>query len=121
MPQYSLTGERRLRNVMRCEQCDVRPYKQLGDVEQSRIGNEAHPERIVRHEVVVQLLGPQPGIPFQKPIDVSTRLCDQSRIENVPEQRIALALVLLSDRSVVVVAHAATQKNPAFLALLGGA
>jgi hypothetical protein len=62
VPEHRLAIARRLGDVVRREQREVRPEELLGHIEQPRLAHQAQPERIVRHQLLVERLRPEPGL-----------------------------------------------------------
>jgi hypothetical protein len=76
VPQHRSPMERRLRDVVRREERNVRSYEPFGDVEQSVIADEPNPEGIALDELRAELLARDVGVPALEPGDVLARLTD---------------------------------------------
>ena len=85
---------------MRGEERDIRPDVLLGDVQEPVVADQPHPERIVPHQMGVQVLRPQPRIALQEPDDVISGFLDQPGIQDLPIDRIAVTRkTVASERS----------------------
>ncbi len=95
MPQDGFAGQRRFADVVRGEQRDVGADEELGQVEQPRVADEAHPEGVAGDEFGAQVLAVPVGVPGLQPGDVLARLGDEIPVEYVAEDRVAVAVVVL--------------------------
>jgi hypothetical protein len=98
VPQDRLARPRRLADVVRGEQRDVRPHVGLGDVEQAGVADQPDPERIVGHQPVPELLRAQLGVLLLEPVDMAAGLLSQVVVEHAAVDDVAVAPVLLGRR-----------------------
>ena len=84
---------RRLADVVRREERNVRPDELLGDIQQPVVADEPYPERIPGHELVAEILAAQLGMAVLEPGHVLAGLRYQTCIQHIPENDKAVPLV----------------------------
>ena len=85
---------RRLADVVRREERDVRPDELLGDIQEAVVADQPDPEWIPGDELVSEILAAQLGMALLEPVHVLARLRYQACIEHIPENDVAVPLVL---------------------------
>src|SRR5690606_5621112 len=105
MPQHGLAVMGPFRDVVGGEQRDVGSDERLGYVEQARVGDEPHPERVVLHQLVMELLRTNAGVALEQPVDVPASLFHEVLVEDAVRKHVALALVVVDHVVSSLLAH----------------
>ena len=97
VPADRLARPRRLGDVVRGEQRDVRTEDWLHTVEQPRVADEPQPKRVVFDQERVQPLGRNVRVLFDQPLHVRPRFFDQVFVDHPADDRVPVLFVLRSD------------------------
>ena len=100
VPEHRLPAARRLADVVGAEQGDVRSQERLDHVDQPGVCAQPDPERVVHDQVVVELLGPQVGMPALQPLHVALHLRHQLPVDHLRDHDVAVPLVPAADLTV---------------------
>jgi len=73
---------------------DVGSEKALHDIQDPLVGDEANPERVVAHQRMMKVLGPDGRVAALQPLNMLARFGHEIRIDDVSEDGETVAFVL---------------------------
>ena len=105
VPKHGAAGFGGFGDVVSGKERQVRADEDFGEIEETRVRNEAVPERVADHQVVVEVFGSEVGVLGEEPIHVVASFLGEVPVDHFSGDDVAVVVVGLAKFVRVVARH----------------